>query len=145
MKNAAGILFNENTELIVEADPDGTVTSCRNLKNNTEYVGGGGGSSDFSTAEVTYTLINTNGNAATGIGIVNDTLAYLDGISVQDNDTISYVLYKGSQEVEAVDVAEITVSGNATILDQSEDDGVWWAIIEIIGDCIIHLTGSSDI
>lgn len=83
MKNAAGILFNENTELIVEADPDGTVTSCRNLKNNTEYVGGGGGSSDFSTAEVTF--INSAEDTAYNVYIQTDDVEGFLYIGVPDN------------------------------------------------------------
>lgn len=39
-KNSAGIKFNKDTELIIRADQDGTVESCFNLANNTEYAAG---------------------------------------------------------------------------------------------------------
>lgn len=37
-KNSANVKFNDATDLIIMADPDGTVESCYNLSNNTEYV-----------------------------------------------------------------------------------------------------------
>lgn len=49
VKNSAGVKLNDATELIIRADPDGTVESCFNLANNTEYVGGG---SSVETASV---------------------------------------------------------------------------------------------
>lgn len=61
MKNSAGITFNENTDLIIEAEPTGEVTSCRNIINGVEYVGGGGGSNDLSTAEVTVNITGGDG------------------------------------------------------------------------------------
>ena len=38
-KNSANVKFNDATDLIIRADPDGTVESCYNLSNSTEYVG----------------------------------------------------------------------------------------------------------
>lgn len=46
-KNSAGVKFNDATELIIRADPDGTVESCFNLSNNTEYVNGGSDTYDW--------------------------------------------------------------------------------------------------
>lgn len=119
----------------------------QDIKNTIPNIdaGGGGGDSDFSTAEVTFTVVNTYGDAAVGIAILNnDMFGYVQGIAVENNETYSYVLYKGSQVVEAYDTAEITVEGNAEIIDQREEDGTYIADIQITGDCIIHLTGSSD-
>jgi len=142
LKLAAGINFGKPaTEFIVEATEAGEATSCRNVVTGVEYIGGGE-SSDFSTAEVTFTVVNDIGNVAIGIGIRNDMLAYFYGLDVENNNVLSYVLYKGSQAVEVVDTAEITVEGNAEIIYQGEEDGEYFASIQITGDCIIHLTGS---
>lgn len=52
LKLAAGINFGKPaTEFIIEATEAGEATSCRNAVTGVEYIGGGG-SSDFSTAEV---------------------------------------------------------------------------------------------
>ena len=52
VKNSAGVKFNDATELIIQADPDGTVESVFNKSNNTEYVGGSGG---FEECTITIT------------------------------------------------------------------------------------------
>ena len=72
MKNSAGILFNENTDLIIEADKDGTVTNCRNLINETEYVGGGSsdGFDGFHTATITITGMTYPSEDATPVDSV---------------------------------------------------------------------------
>ena len=40
--NSAGVKL-PNADIIIEADADGTVTSCHDAVTDTEYVGGGGG------------------------------------------------------------------------------------------------------
>ena len=40
-ENSANVKFNDATDLIIKAKPDGTVVSCFNRSNNREYVGGG--------------------------------------------------------------------------------------------------------
>lgn len=141
LKLAAGINFGKPaTEFIVEATEAGEATSCRNVVTGVEYIGGGG-SSDLSIAEVTYTVSNAYGTAAMGVGILNDELGYFNDKTVDNNDILSYVIYKGSQIVGIMDTAEITVEGNAEIIDQEEDSGIYFATIQITGDCIIHLTG----
>lgn len=37
-KNSGAMKFNDATDLVIRADPSGTVESCFNLANNTEYV-----------------------------------------------------------------------------------------------------------
>lgn len=55
---SAGINFGKpQTEFIVESDESGVIQSCRNVVTGVEYAGGGGGG-DFTTAEVTITLVN---------------------------------------------------------------------------------------
>ncbi len=106
-------------------------------------VEGGGGSSDFSTAEVTFSVVNEVGTAPEGVIIQDNNLIYSQGGAVGDGDKLIYVLYKGSQTITAYDTAQITVEGNADIIEQSEDGGAWYATIEITGDCTIHLTGEN--
>ena len=40
VKNSAGVKLNDATELIIVADPDGTVESCYNKSSNKEFTGG---------------------------------------------------------------------------------------------------------
>lgn len=57
---SAGINFGKpENEFIVEATKEGEAISCRNVRTGIEYIGGGGGDSDFSVAEVTF-VNNTN-------------------------------------------------------------------------------------
>lgn len=75
VKNSAGVKFNDNTELIIQAAPDGTVESVYNLSNDTEYVGGGGSASwerlhheeqEVSTTSTTKTLVTSIDLGAAG-------------------------------------------------------------------------------
>lgn len=67
VKNSAGVKFNDKTELIIQADPNGTVESVFNKSNNTEYVGGGGSAwtkifddeITLSTTDTTATLVKS--------------------------------------------------------------------------------------
>lgn len=64
MKNSAGVKFNDLTELIIEAEPTGEVTSCRNLINGIEYIGGGGDDiilADFKVINNTSGQVEVNG------------------------------------------------------------------------------------
>ena len=38
-KNSGAMKFNDATDLVIRADPDGTVESVYNLADNTEYIG----------------------------------------------------------------------------------------------------------
>ena len=59
MSRSARINFGyPNSEFIVESDENGVAQSCRNVDTGIEYVGGG--SSDFSTAEVTISGLITD-------------------------------------------------------------------------------------
>ena len=109
----------------------------------TVNVSGGGGGGDFSTAEVTFSVVNEEANAAVGVILNSEEIVYTNGDAVIDGDKLIYVLYKGSQTVYAYDTAQITVEGSANITEQREDDGTWIATIEITGNCTIHLTGEN--
>lgn len=83
---------------------------------------GGGGSSDFSTAEVTVTVgalqyrVDFYGNF-----IVNDALSAIASFEPSSSGTLIVILYKGeSQELEVdTDAESITTTGDVT-----EDDKV---------------------
>lgn len=136
MKNSAGIIFNENTDLIIEADPTGEVTSCRNVINGVEYVGGGGGESDLSFAEVTIT---NNSSFATTIyiPIANElTETPFDPACMANAYTLSgetktfrAILYKGKLMLTAN--PSFSVSGNADIQ---------MGQLIITGDCSITIS-----
>lgn len=85
---------------------------------------GGGGSSDFSTAEVTVTVTGDRPDPLEFYGscIVDDELAGFTEVS--ETGTITFVLYKGkSQEIEVGvgDNENITVTGGITY-----DDGIMY-------------------
>ena len=95
-------------------------------------VEGGGGSSDFSTAEVTLIDTVEMGAPISGPFIVNDELVRK---CFSDDGTATVVLYKGSVEVDASAVdaegGSISVSGNA------QQD---LFKITITGDCTITIS-----
>ena len=106
--------------------------------NGCKCNGGGGG--DFSTAMVTITLPEGNEMGGTQASIsVDDSYAYVAQIDNAPNTHI--VLYKGSATVSGVDSAEVTVSGDAEITEQTEDSGDWYFSITVTGDFTLNLTG----
>lgn len=151
MKDSAGVKFNENTELIIEADPTGEVTSCRNIINGVEYVGGGG-ESDFSTAEVTF-LDDTSGNYdpySWGEDIIIIPNLQNDGIDAYTNPQstgakIIVPLYKNNliirspREGGVLDViVDATGNVNITYFDPDDHDrGI--EQINVYGDCTLYL------
>lgn len=84
MKDSAGVKFNENTELIIEADPTGEVTSCRNVINGVEYVGGGGEPQNLIfLSETEYDVSTTDTTVQTvGTFTLND---------IEEGDTLFFV------------------------------------------------------
>lgn len=130
MKNSAGVTFNENTDLIIEADPDGTVTSCYNKSNNTEYVGGG--SSDFSTAEVTITLSVEYGNTGLYMPLIRRGLCSVNEIVT--SMSAETLLYNGELGVVLPDNLNITTTGNAEIISEGQ------RFLIITGDCGIDIS-----
>ena len=78
---------------------DATDDSANGYSSVTVNVEGGGGSSDFSTAEVT--LINTSSNYPYTIGLVNiaDDNIQMDNIEVLESQVVIVPLYKGKTVV----------------------------------------------
>ena len=117
---------------------------------NTPYVPGGGGSSDFTTAEVTIESNYDDGGDGYFTTLIPTTLK-MDDIDtsnpycIVDNENprhVSVILYKGEAYAEAyygelgsseLQAAIVEVSGNATV-DYSS--------VYITGDCTITCTGT---
>ena len=107
---------------------NGEATSLKNQDTGTEYIGGG--SSDFSTANVT---IN---NAGDGLLI-----ALIDGgttISGMFNSgTISAILYKGAAVAEVNDESQnITINSGAATYPEPDNH----KFVLITGDCTITIS-----
>lgn len=118
---------------IVEVEStDGVIGSVK--VNGQEY--GGGGSSDFSTAEVT--VVNSTAMPL-GIEIINidgEENKLVSGQIVNRNTTksVNAVLYDGSQYYDVYEISgTITVSGNAEYDAEN-------SIITITGDCTITIS-----
>ena len=124
---AAGINFGKPlTEFIMESDENGIVSSCRNVVTGIEYVGGGG-SSDFSTAEVTLEGVV----GVTGVFLYEDE-GTTDLATYTDSETenvATIVLYQGRCYIET-DTPMVDVSGNIEMT--SPPNGFL-----ITGDCTI--------
>ena len=99
IKLSAGINFGKpETEFIVESTPQGVATSCRNVRTNTEYIGGGDGG-DLELAELTI-ISNENGNIVAPIAIDDaetpeNSCACTDFSFDAGTTTISIILFKG--------------------------------------------------
>ena len=111
-KLAAGINFGKPaTEFIVEATEAGEATSCRNVVTGVEYIGGGG-SSDFSTAEVTFNISN---DSTVFTPVVTETpmdMILSIPIGSQMNGTYNVVLYKNKLGLVATIEGDVVVTGD---------------------------------
>lgn len=100
-------------------------------------VEGGGGESDFSTAEVT---INNSASDSyidfSGIVIDNDTLVPMVSLS-ESASVLTVVLYKNIQHLTINADSITSISGN---ISGSMLDG-----FDVTGDCVINAVGYSDI
>lgn len=117
---------------------------AENIKKDVSVLGitgsyEGGGSSDFSTAEVTF--VNTSSTALIYLGAVagvdNNSIVYEETIPVSTAGSVfNAILYKGSTYVEPWIESDgnlsVTVSGDATA---TENEGEW--VINVTGDCTI--------
>lgn len=113
------------------------------LKNYTKWYfdptieGGGGGSSDFSTAEVT---VNNSASDSyidfSGIIIDNDTLLPSAPSLSEATSVLTVVLYKNIQHLYINADSVTSISGNIT---GSMLDG-----FDVTGDCVINAVGYSD-
>lgn len=85
------------TEYILRIDKlTGEAVSCYNQDTNTEYIGGGGGGdSDFSTAEVTFNNTAT-GSYWIGVPRIETDKLVFNKINVLTPVTVAVPLYKGS-------------------------------------------------
>lgn len=103
----------------------------------------GGGSSDFSTAEITLT--DTEGNAV----ISNLIIVFPDGLNTisvrttQGTFSHTILLYKGETPVSFQTAEAITEYSGAFSIEESEQDGdVWLTDAIITGDCEVTFKGS---
>lgn len=110
---------------------DGVIES---VKINGEEAGGGGGSSDFSTAEVTFVNPNTqyptDVNGPFSVSQYNLSIGKVE-ITPETTETITIILYKGTAIIECNYVDSIdgaieagvehrySVTGNATVTFES--------------------------
>lgn len=122
---------------IVEVEStDGVIGS---VKVNGQEYGGGGGSSDFSTAEVTITTGTVTPHTAE-IDVAfcveeEDNIFTASSMVVEDNDsiTLKVVLYKGCALAGIPDYNFFSVSVSGDIID---NDGMFL----ITGDCTINIS-----
>lgn len=96
-------------------------------------VEGGGGSSDFSTAEVTITQGDANSDAGSisVIRVQGDDI-YEIALSGESPGVFTIVLYKGHYYISADSYTVKSVSGNVTFDAENEE-------IDITGDCTLVL------
>lgn len=121
---SGGLNWGSTQQAIVTMDKEGHPLTCCNPV--TGECLGGGGSSDFSTAEVTIT------SAGNGLLIAFiDSNAVLSGIF--EAATINAILYKGVAIVTEFDEGDLTInSGSAEYLLPDSH-----RIVKITGDCSI--------
>ena len=98
----------------------------------TVNVEGGGGSSDFSTAEVT---VNANTQQFEFfVPLINEKFGYLgayDNIFPSESETLTVGLYKGKAVTRFYTSGVVSVSGNAQLMNEQ---------ILITGDCTITIS-----
>lgn len=132
MAYAYGMRFDDNSNAITVIDED-TQTAVTTGYIDGEYVefGGGGGSSDFSAAEVT--IVNPGSEIYTAIPVVTD-----NGINIcnypfpQGTNTFLIPLYKNRMEVFLSDDPIAETSGLATYAE---------GMLVVTGECTITLRG----
>lgn len=127
-KNFASML----NDLQTQADGTGTIegSPIEDFLSIAGYEtpgGGGGGDSDYSTAEVT--LVKGDNDIEVIIPCVSPFGDYAAGtVHLASDETATAILYKGAAEVWSADANVVAVTGDATL-----DDG----IATIAGDCTI--------
>lgn len=112
--NSAGVKL-PNADIIIEADEEGVVTSCRDVITNTEYV-----TQDFKVS--TFTLINqrTSGSVSFSFATISDGALYVtyntsigsgQTKTVQTITPINVIANSGWSEI----IGDYTVSGSRII------------------------------
>lgn len=129
----------------LEVTENGTYETKGEMYNKvTVNVEGGGGSSDFSTAEVTSSA-DSNENitisAVTEIGPNKETVAET---SLSGGRTGTAVLYQGHQYSHISPANTVTVvSGSAEVLEEIDPMFGTMYFLDIKGDCTILVTASA--
>lgn len=106
------------------------------IANIAENASGGGGSSDFSTAEVTITWDTTSPLAyenLINIGTESEDLVYLISKPISGQSVEEVVLYKGRQSFAPSNVFVKNLSGSIAFDEETEN-------YQITGDCSFTLS-----
>lgn len=126
-------LDNEQQNVVDVKSTDGVINSVK--VNGQEY--GGGGSSDFSTAEISISGESESQCSVISPHIIPTPFGYdlllADSADYASGDSITVVLYNGKVSISAsVESGSITVSGNIEHMDGNE--------YLITGDCTITIS-----
>lgn len=126
-KNSGAMKFNDATDLVIRADPDGTVESCLNNADGIEYVG------SYSPAKNVDVTIN-NTTAATRtlyVAAVNaNGLIAPASASVNANSTIN---------VQLLDNGLLATTSNYTFEIVSGQGAVAANTVAIVGDTEVNI------
>lgn len=110
-KNSAGVKLNDATELIIRADVNGTVESCFNLSNNTEYV---------YTIPVSVVKINNLTASTRGITYTKASAYSVeqDRLNIPANDTVTINMAQKTGIIVGGLTKFTIVSGTVTLVNQ---------------------------
>lgn len=98
---------------------------------------GEGGSSDFTTAQVIVTASDPD-------NFVSMATTFQDyQMQIDTPGEYTIILYHGEAQIDGGDVSEISVSGNAEIIDQQQSGDRWMFSVKVTGDCTVAMTGES--
>ena len=116
-KNSANVKFNDATDLIIIADPDGTVESCFNLSNNTEYVHAAG----FTDSEIKVNNTQATNRSIYCVILDNQYPKY-NSTNVPANDSVNINVMTNSQITISGSYKFEIVSGEAEFLTSSHKE-----------------------
>ena len=125
---SAGILLNKNADIIIEADEDGNIISCRNESDGSEYANG--------ASTVSVDITTNDGCIIQGPFVYEEEeiTAVIPQIELQEAGSVEeeIVIMKSGAVLSVSDSpSSITVTGNATVSDNT---------IYVTGDCAIDIT-----
>lgn len=132
MANSVTARFNDDCKVFVSMSDDTTVEKAViiDAEGNETDIGGGGGESDFSTAEVT--ISNTGGSTDFDQYVIpvvdNDSIMLARAMQSDNERKLTAVLYKGSLIIYTG--GDVVVSGDA---QYDNDTG----FVTITGDCTL--------
>lgn len=120
-----------------------TATKLNNIEQGIANAGGGGGSSDFSTAEVT--IINNTGD---DLDLENSMPRIIDDyeegenaiitwifVSANSSEVLTGVLYQGVSVIRFMASTDVAITGNAT-----KETVAIFQDVTITGDCTITIS-----